>query len=125
MNPEEELDEVEVAMSNSTHDVRSVELTVATRSVVIDEVEVEDGQIIGLLDGKLTVASSDLESALIGILEETEIEDAELVTFYSGEDLSESDASDLAEIIRQRWSNLEVEILDGGQPHYPLILSVE
>jgi DAK2 domain fusion protein YloV len=125
INPDGRLDEVVEVMSKSILDVKSVELTVATRSVVIDEVEVRKGQTIGLLDGKLAIASSDLESGLLGILEKVDIENAELITFYNGEDLSTSEADDLAELVRKRWTNLEVEVLDGGQPYYPLILSVE
>jgi DAK2 domain fusion protein YloV len=87
INPDGQLSEVAEAMSKSLKDVQSVELTVATRSVVIDEVQVEEGQTIGLLDGKLAVASTDLESGLLGILEKANTDDAELITFYSGEDL--------------------------------------
>lgn len=125
INPDGQLSEVAEAMSKSLKDVQSAELTVATRSVVIDEVQVEEGQTIGLLDGKLAVASTDLESGLLGILEKANTDDAELITFYSGEDLPASQADELADKVRKRWSHIELEVLDGDQPHYPLILSIE
>jgi dihydroxyacetone kinase-like predicted kinase len=50
---------------------------------------------------------------------------SELVTLYYGEDLSIMLANTITDIVRERWPNLEVELVEGGQPHYQLIFSVE
>jgi dihydroxyacetone kinase-like predicted kinase len=52
-------------------------------------------------------------------------ENAELVTLYTGVDVSEADAERLRARIEERYPNVAVEIVTGGQPHYDFIVSVE
>jgi dihydroxyacetone kinase-like predicted kinase len=49
----------------------------------------------------------------------------ELITLYYGEDLSVMDANQLGDHIREHYPEQELEIHEGGQPHYQLILSIE
>ncbi len=120
-----DLKSVAKEMERARSDVRSGELTTATRSVEIDGVAVNEGQIIGLLDGRLLVASDTLEQALLSLLEAAGAADAELITAYTGQDLPASIADQLVTRIRQAYPALEIESHYGGQPHYPLLLSIE
>ena len=120
----------EQGMETNTYRMRMVpfhtgELTTATRSVEIDGVKVKEGQVIGLLDGRLACAGDDLGKTLLDILSKSEPDKAELITFYVGADLPEKDAGDLAELVRQTYEGIDVEVVHGGQPHYQIILSVE
>ena len=112
-------------MERARLEVRTGELTTATRTVEVDGVAVQEGQVIGLLDGKLVVGGGTLEQALLGLLEAAEAKKAELVTAFTGKDLPASLAAQLAARIRQVYPSLEVETHYGGQPHYPLLLSIE
>jgi len=125
LEPEGGLEEVIENMQAGLGDIQTGELTVATRSVEIDGVAVEEGQVIGLLNGKLAVSGDDLAESLFELLELSEVNLAELITLYYGEDLSVMVANNIADMVRERWSNLEVELVEGGQPHYQLIFSVE
>lgn len=125
LNPEGDLDEVAGAMQASLDEVAYGELTQATRTVEIDGVQVEEGQIIGLLNGKLTVSGEGLEASLLELLEIGGVEQAELVSLYYGKDIDGQTANIIADKVRQQWSDLEVELIDGGQPHYRFILSIE
>ena len=51
--------------------------------------------------------------------------DPEVATVYYGEGASAGAAGDLADTIRKRFEGVEVEVCDGGQPHYPYIVSLE
>jgi DAK2 domain fusion protein YloV len=113
------------AMESACGNVRTAELTVATRSVDLDGVPVREGQVIGLLDGHLAVAGDDLETTLLALLEKAEAGKAEIITAYYGQAITAQEADHLAGRIRAAWPNQEVELHQGGQPHYPLILSVE
>jgi dihydroxyacetone kinase-like predicted kinase len=53
------------------------------------------------------------------------MKNAELITLYYGADLTAEIANQLADNIRQKWSEQEVEVIEGDQPHYQLILSIE
>lgn len=112
-------------MTEALGDSKTGEITVATRSVEIDGVNAEEGQVIGLLEGELVVCGDELGSMLLALLESAGVEGAELITLYHGKDLSAQEANALADTVRDRWPELEVELVDGGQPHYWFILSIE
>ncbi len=123
--PDGDLDEVAQAMEEAMADVVTGEITRATRTVEIDGVQVREGQYIGLLDGKLILADDTLEGVLTDLIAQADPDDRELVTMFSGADLSKSQANRLADLVRERFPHLEVELQEGGQPHYCLILSIE
>jgi len=75
--------------------------------------------------GEVIVAGDDLETTLLGLLEKAEAAKAEIITAYYGQELAVQEANRLADRIRATWPDREVELHEGGQPHYPLILSVE
>ena len=113
------------AMTEALDDVVSAEITIATRSVTIDGVDVREGQVIGLLDGKLAVSGDELGEVLFDILRLCDADKMELITLYYGEDFSAFQANQLADSVRERWTDQDVEVVEGGQPYYQLILSVE
>ena len=113
------------AMETALESVQSAAITTATRSVEIDNVNVEMGQVIGLLNGKLACSGQSIEEVLTHILKEASTEEYELITLYYGEDLSAMQANQLADIIRESYPKQEIEVLEGAQPHYQLILSIE
>jgi DAK2 domain fusion protein YloV len=124
-DPDSPLDAVLASMQSASEIVRTLELTVATRSVEIDGVEVHQGQVIGLLDGKLVVAGEDLPAAFVELLGHAGPEGAELLTVYYGKDLTVEAARAVMEHIKGVCPNLEIELVDGGQPHYQFIASLE
>lgn len=123
--PEGELDNVVEAMTKALATVRTGELTVATRSVEIDGVAVKEGHVIGLLDGKLVVSGDDLTACTQDMLARAHCKQSELVTLYYGADLTSAAANQLADKLREACPGLEIELIEGGQPHYQLILSIE
>jgi DAK2 domain fusion protein YloV len=123
--PAGELEAVTEAMTRALTSVQTGELTVATRSVEIDGVAVKEGQVIGLLDGKLVVAGDDLTASTLDLLSQAETDKAELITLYHGAGLPGPLANRLADEIRKAYPRQEVELIEGGQPHYHVILSIE
>jgi len=123
--PHGDLEQVAAAMASALDDVESGEITTATRSVEIDGVTVKEGQIIALLNGKLVLAEADLESACLGLLQKAHADHFELITLFYGETISRQDAFRIADVIRTVYPEQEIEVKDGGQPHYHFIISVE
>jgi dihydroxyacetone kinase-like predicted kinase len=66
-----------------------------------------------------------LEEVVENTLEVAGAEDAELITLYFGWDVREQQANKMAEAIRERFGTHEVQVMRGGQPLYPYIISVE
>ena len=124
-NPEGDVAKVAAKMEKSIADVRTGEITTATRTVEIDGVNVESGQVIALLDGKLVLAAGTVEEATLGLLEKANVEEYELITMFVGANYSRSQSNSIADIVQEKYPEQEVEMQDGGQPHYQLIISIE
>jgi len=123
--PDGDLDSVAERMEKAMSDVKTGEITVATRSVKIDGVTVKEGQVIALLDGRLVVSAESVEQGMLQMLEKAQAADYELVTLFFGEGMTHAEANRIADVIRKKYQSLEVEVQEGGQPHYQFIVSVE
>ena len=125
LQPDGELDSVAEKMTKALGNVTTGEITVATRSVEIDGVKVENGQVIALLDGKLVASAGSVEDGCLSFLEKADAAQHELVTLFYGENMTHAEANRIADAIKSKYLNLEVEVQEGGQPHYQFIISVE
>jgi len=125
LNPDEELHAVAEKMTKALENVRTGEITTATRSVEIEGVKVESGQVIALLDGKLVASAGSVEEGCLELLEKANAGEHELITLFYGQDMPHAEANRIADTIRDKYSGQEVEVQEGGQPHYQFIISVE
>jgi DAK2 domain fusion protein YloV len=125
MEPDADLDKLVANMTVAMKEIKTGEITIATRSVEIDGVKVHQNQVIGMIDGKLVVAGDQIDQVLLDILNKANASEAELITLYYGAGLSSQQANHLADEIRAQWPGHEIEVIEGGQPHYHLIISVE
>jgi dihydroxyacetone kinase-like predicted kinase len=112
-------------MERSAQEVRTGEITTAVRDVRVNGLDVREGQIIGLVDGNLTTTGADLDEVVFDVLRRMESDQAEVLTLYCGETVSPEESQDLATRIEAQYPEAEVEVVDGGQPHYHYIMSAE
>jgi dihydroxyacetone kinase-like predicted kinase len=112
-------------MARAAGDVETIEITTATRDAEIEGVDVKEGQIIGLLNDRLYTAGSSPEEVVLAMLAQIELEDYEIITIYRGDGITQDESETLAARIEALDADLEVELVDGGQPHYHYILSLE
>jgi DAK2 domain fusion protein YloV len=103
--------------------VRSGSVARASRSANLDGLEVEEGEFIGLANGKAVSAGSERDAVAGEVLERLLAEPAEVLTIFLGQD--GEGAESLVAGIRSAHPELEVEVHEGGQPHYPLLFGVE
>jgi uncharacterized protein len=113
------------AMIESAREVLTAEVTWATRNVQINGLRVREGDAIGLLEDELVVDAQSLDDAVHWLLAESDLDSHELVTLYYGDSISEAEAQDLVEALAETYPDLEFELVHGGQPHYPYIISIE
>jgi DAK2 domain fusion protein YloV len=125
LQPDGELDSVAEKMTKAFGAVKTGEITVATRTVEIDGVNVKEGQVIALLDGKLVASSASVEEGCLALLEKANADQHELITLFYGQEMSHGEANRIADVIRDKYSDQEIEVQEGGQPHYQFIISVE
>ena len=125
LQPDGELDSVAAKMTKALSAVQTGEITVATRTVEIDGVNVQNGQVIALLDGKLVVSANSIEEGCLRLLEKANAGEREIITLFYGQDMSHNEANRIADLVRAKFPNQEVEVQEGGQPHYQFIISIE
>jgi hypothetical protein len=113
------------AMDGAAHHIMTGEVTVATRDVEINGVQVKQGRFIGLLNDELSASGESVEEVVWMLLSQMETGDREIVTVYYGDGVRPEQAKTLGDKIRERYTSQEVEVVEGGQPHYPYILSTE
>jgi dihydroxyacetone kinase-like predicted kinase len=125
LSPEGDFDAVVQEMTDALNEAETGEITTATRSVEIDGVDVLEGQVIALHNGKLVLASSNIEEGCLGLLEKVGAEKFELITLFYGADLPRTEVNRIVDQIRTRYPGQEIEVQEGGQPHYQFIISME
>jgi DAK2 domain fusion protein YloV len=124
-NFQADLDTNIAAMEQAAHAVRTIEVTRAVRDAEVDGVQVLSGQFMGIYDGRVVLSAEAVEDALLGSLREASVESFEIVTLYYGAGATEAETHALAARIRDAHPGLAVEVVAGGQPHYPYVVSLE
>ena len=113
------------AMTEAAETTRSAEVTQAVRAATIDGVAVADGQMIGLIDGKLVCSGETVGEVLLALLARTGADTAELITLYRGAEVGEEEGRAMVESLETRYPDAAFELVAGGQPHYDYLMSVE
>ncbi len=123
--PDGDFESVVQEMGEALNDVETGEITIATRNVEIDGVEVEEGQVIAMLNGKLVLSTHSLEEASLGLLQKAHADHFELITLFSGNNIPKNEVYRIVDRIRQEYPKQEIEIQEGCQPHYHFIIAIE
>jgi len=113
------------AMKAEAERVQTIEVTHAVRDTRSNGVKVKKGDVIGLINDRLEFAGDDYPDVVKRALGRLGPDSYELVTVYRGEQASDDELARLESEIRSNYPRLEVEVQQGGQQHYPFILSVE
>jgi DAK2 domain fusion protein YloV len=113
------------AMKAEAERVQTIEVTHAVRDTRSNGLKVKKGDVIGLINNRLEFAGSDYPEVVKKALGKLGPDSYELVTVYRGEQASDAELAQLESEIRSNYPALEVEVQQGGQQHYPFILSVE
>lgn len=125
LNYQADLDENVETMTQAMHDIQTGEVTRAVRSARIGEMEVEEGEVIGLLNGELVATENHIDDMVLEMLDRMNVNECEIITIFHGEDVSREQAETLSEHIQGIYPDQDVEVVSGGQPYYHYILSAE
>jgi len=125
LDPDGDFERVVKDMTSAIDDVETGEVTTATRNVEINGVAVHEGEVIALLNGKLMLASKNLDDACLELLAKAGTDERERITLFYGLNINKADVNRIVDKIRQKYPSHEIELHEGGQPHYQFILSVE
>ena len=125
LNPSGEYEEIVSEMSESLSEVEAGEITTATRSIEINGLKVKKGEVIALLNGQLIDSSGSVLEACMNLLKKANTQDREHITLFYGQETSKELIDELVALINKEYPDHEIEVHNGGQPHYQFILSIE
>jgi len=124
-NYDMDLEDNASAMAEALNRVKSIEITKAVRKSQINGMNIKKGEFIAVLDDKELVANGKkVKDVITNALEKADVKNAELVSIYYGAETKPAEARKIADEIQNEFS-VEVETVQGDQPYYNYIISLE
>lgn len=124
-NAENEVDENEAALMEALELVKTGSITYAVRDTEMDGIEIKEGNMLGLIEGKINKVGEDYFQVAEEVLESMIDEDSELITIFYGKDVDESKIEEFTEKLEEKYEECDVQFYKGDQPLYYFIMSVE
>ena len=123
--PDNSLEENLSSMKEAIQEVHTGEITTASRSVEIEGVQVEKNQVIALFDGQLVTSAPTIEEACQLLFEKIKPDQYESITLFYGQDMPLARVNEISDDLKEKYPNHSIEVHEGGQPHYQLIIAFE
>ena len=123
--PDKNSEDNTAAMAEGMAAVKSGSVTYAVRDTSIDGKTIKENDMMGIGDAGILSVGPELVDTTLELIDCLADEDSELISLYYGADVSEEDADALAEMIAEKYPDVDVEVNQGGQPIYYYLLSVE
>ncbi|GAA0107295.1 MAG: DAK2 domain-containing protein [Clostridium sp.] len=124
-NPEAEVEENIESLKEAMGMVKTGSVTYAVRDTEMDGIEIKEGNMLGLIEGKIKKVGSSYCDVAEEVLSEMIDEESELITILYGADVTEAEAEKFAEKIEEKYEDLDVQCYRGAQPLYYFLMSVE
>ena len=125
-DPDADADTNTEAMQAAYANVQTGQVTFAARDSDYDGHQIKKGELLALANGKVSFTETDLEKCVIKLTKDISTESSGFVTLIHGEDVSEADAEKISSALQEALgSDIEVTLVNGGQPVYYFIISVE
>jgi hypothetical protein len=122
-DPARSADENASAMAAALGGVVAGEVTTASRDATVDGIAVRTGEFLGLVDDRAVAAGAQFGEVARAVADALLAEPRDVLTLLTGEGAPPLDG--LLDGLTERHPELEIEVHEGGQPHYPLLLSAE
>ena len=124
-NPEADPEENFRSMKAALKNVKSGEVTFAIRDTEIGGVKVKKDDFIGIFEKDIVVDNPNKIETLMTLLEKMIDEDSSIITILVGQDVNEEEMNQVAEMIGEKFSDLDLDIRPGNQPVYSFLIGVE
>ncbi|MBD5112259.1 MAG: DAK2 domain-containing protein [Ruminococcaceae bacterium] len=125
-NPEADFKTNRSEMTDAIDRVGSGQITFAVRDSEYDGHKIKQGEILAMDNGKIVFTEKNLTKALVKLTKRLVSSSSSYITVMYGSDVTEEDANEAYEILRSRISDdIDIVLVNGGQPVYYYIISVE
>lgn len=123
--PDQTAEENRDHMNEEIGFVKTGQITYAVRDTVIDDKQIEKGNLMGMGDAGLLSVGNDMTAVMLETLQAMVDEDSALISIYYGQDVTEEEANKILSSVQESFPTLEVELEKGDQPVYYYVFSVE
>ena len=123
--PEKSVEENTEEMTEAMGNVKTGQVTYAVRDTRIDEMDIHQGDIMGIGDKGILAVGQDIQKVAVDMTCKMTNEDSELISIYYGADVPEADAEEISSRLEEIYPDFDIEINYGGQPIYYFVISVE
>lgn len=124
-NPDSDLEHNIESMEEAINSVSSGSITYAVRDTEIDNKDIKEGNILGLIEGEIQEVGEDMFDVCENIISNMVNEDSELITVFYGKDCEEEKVEKFISSLEEKYPNLDIQSYNGQQPLYYFIVSVE
>jgi len=125
VDPEMEQGELTEMMTEALGRVRTAEITYAARDSDFGGFAIKEGDYLALLEHQLFGTDRDLNDLMDRLAKSEALQEAEFISLFYGEDVTEEQAGKAAERFTAACPNAEVSVMPGGQPVYYYMISAE
>jgi len=120
-----EIDELTEEMKEAASLVKTGQLTFAVRDTVVNDINIVQGDILGIIENDIQVVGKELEQTTKELLDKLVDKESEIVSIYYGQEVDEEKAQEIAAYVEENYPDCDVEVHNGEQPLYYFIISVE
>jgi len=125
-DPDADIDANAIAMSKAFEAISTGQITYAARNSNFDGKDIKEGELLAIDNGKVSFTETDLEKCMLKLLKQLTKKDSSFITIIYGEVVTDNDAARLESAVNAKFGNkVEITFVNGGQPVYYYIISVE
>ena len=112
-------------LKNAIEEVKTGSVTYAVRDTEIEGIDIKEGNMLGLVEGKIKEVGDDKKVVAGKVLDDMIDDECELITVYYGEEVSDEEANEFELELQDKYEDLDVQFYKGNQPLYYFLMSVE
>jgi DAK2 domain fusion protein YloV len=124
-DPDLEINQNREAMIEAISEVRTGQITHASRDSLFDGKRIKEGDYLGILDGELITNNKLINSTIRRLAREMSKKPTEFLTIFYGCNVTEEESNEAYEIFQKEFKSAEINMLPGGQPVYSYLISAE
>ncbi len=115
-----------IEMQKAAERIQTGQITFAARDSDFDGHKIKKGELLNLLGGKIAFTDTDLTHSVLKLAKQMIKRDSQFLTVIYGEDVTDAQAASIEQQLNEKYgSKVEITLVNGGQPVYYYILSVE
>lgn len=124
-DPSRSFDDDLVAMTAAAGQTRYATLATALRAMQTPMGECREGDLLGLINGDVSVVGSEVSEVALAVVDRMIASGGELLTLVTGHDLPHDLVAAVRAHVESRRPGMEIQVFDGGQVYYPLLIGLE